>query len=72
MRVREIVALRGTLKSEAALEAALPWPWKIIYVQDILGAVVLEANAPDHWAPELLRQRLDAALNTARATARAA
>ena len=72
MRVREIVALRGSLKSEAALEAALPWPWKIIYVQDILGAAVLEANAPDHWAPEVLRQRLDIALNTARATARAA
>ena len=72
MRVREIIGLRGSLNSEVALQAALPWPWKVIYVQDLLGAAVLEANAPDHFPPEQLRKTLDTALHNARATARAA
>lgn len=72
MRVREVVGFRGAVNSEEALRAALPWPWKIVYVQDILGAAVCEASAPDDVSPEVLREVLDTALRRARAVARAA
>ena len=72
MRLREIVGLRGAVNSEEALQAALPWPWRIVYVQEILHAAVCEATAPDTFAPEVLREMLDAALSNARVAARAA
>ena len=72
MRVREIVVLRGSFNSEEALQAVLPWPWTIVYVQDWLRAAVCEANAPQNISAEALREMLTAALSKASAVACAA
>ena len=72
VRVREIVVLRGSVDSEEALRAVLPWPWAIVYVQDWLGAAVCEANGPDSISAEVLREMLDKALSQARKTSKAA
>jgi hypothetical protein len=72
MRIREIVVLRGAVNSEEALRAVLPSPWSVIYVQDLLGAAVCEADGPEETSPEELRASLARALAEARALPRAA
>lgn len=72
VRIREIVVLKGSVSSEEALRAVLPWPWTIVYVQDLLGAAVCEANAPRNISAEALRETLISALSKASSLAFAA